>query len=103
MNQEYAFEPNFERRKSAYVFRSIWDDIVWRSVVEKISSFERTSCLYGTVLYSSNATGLPKLIVTSEVLARLAERGCTFSAYRISKNWYLLDQINHRRANIVIK
>ena len=102
-NRQYAYSPNFAKRRASCVFRSIWDEIVWRSVVAEIAAFKRTPCLVGTVIYSSNGTGLSELLVTSEVLARLAERGCTFSAYRISKKWYILDQINHTLADVIIE
>ena len=44
-----------------------------------------------------------KLRVTSEVLARLAEQKCSFSAYRVGENKYLVDQINHKDRYVILK
>lgn len=95
----------YEERDERYVFRSIWDNFIYNRVKKAIEAYtpERTECLMGTVIFSSNGTCWEELLVTSEVLARLAEQNCTVSAYRISRNWYLVDQINHENNDIVIK
>lgn len=90
---EDAFEEDFAKRDPEYVRSSILDNYLYGKVKNAVEEYtpRRSRSLYGTVIFHG------KIIVTSEVLARLAEQGCSFSAYRISYNLYLADQINHEQ------
>lgn len=106
--KDYVPEYFFERRDKEFVFRSRWDKILYNRVKRTVETYTQErpddECICGRVLFSIYGTGLRELLVTSDVLARLAEQKCTFSAYRISRNLYLLDQINTRkRRNFLLK
>ncbi len=105
--KEWAHGKRFARRDPDYVFPSWKDEKVYKKVKKAVEDYYplRRECLRGMIIFSSRKgffgeRPIPKLKVTSEVLARLAEQGCTFSAYRTGYNTYLVDQINHEKAEI---
>ena len=101
----FVSEHLYARRDPEYVFPSKKDKKIYGRVKKAVEDFEgeRRRCLLGTVIYTSNGSGLMKLRVTSEVLARLAEQKCSFSAYRVGENKYLVDQINHKDRYVILK
>lgn len=92
-------EGSFVDRNPEYVIPSKWDDIIYKNVKKEIERFLAVAPIIrskqgGRIIYSGS------LKVTSEVLARLAEQECKFSAYRVGLNKYLVEQISNPHWNL---
>lgn len=92
-------EEKYARRDPEYVIPDKRDDKIYKKLKKVVKEYThlRDNCIYGYVIFSCRTADTSEFKATSEILARLAEQGCTFSAYRTGYNTYLIDQINHPR------
>lgn len=109
-HEGYVDETPYGKRSKEYVLPSIWDEILYAQLKRRVENYSnRSRCLYGWVIFSARSWwgyflwGERYITATSEVLARLVEQGCTFSAYRTGYNKYIVDQINHPEESYKLK
>lgn len=96
-------EGYFQERDPRYVVPSRRDDKLYRKVIAEITYFKNYHCGISETITGDRILFAGRIKVTSEVLARLAEQGCKFSAYRVGFNSYIVDQINHPRWDVELK